>query len=117
MSKRDIKKLVVASYSDKTLDKEKVEKIADYLNRRDLKLYISELKSSELQKNVIVTLSQPATQEQAQKIKELFSDKQIIYIIDPDLLVGLRIQDNDKIFELNLESVLNNMLSYIEQYD
>ena len=110
MNKKKIKELVLASYK---IDEEKIKKIAPLLNRSDLKKYIGGLKTMESKKNVIVTT--PFTNVKQEMLENLFPNKRIVYKKDPSLIVGLKIQDDDIVYDFNLKNTLNNLISYIKQ--
>lgn len=116
MNKKIIDKLVLGSYSNDTLDKKKVNQIASIISRSDLKKYINRLKMTEKKKNVFV--STPLNNQDLKKIAKLFPNKKIILVQDPSLMLGIKIVDNDIIYEFTLKSALDKIASYIEQnYD
>lgn len=113
-----IEQLVTASYTNEDLDFEKVQKIAGFLNRRLLKVYIKALKRYEKKTTVFVDLPQVAEKEEEKEIKALFPTKKIVYNTDPTLLAGIRITDDDIMYELSIKDSLNKFLESIEQnYD
>ncbi len=113
-----IEKLVMASYTDKNLDLEKVQKIVGFLNRQMLKSYIKALKRYEKKNTVIVDLPLVAETDDKKEIQHLFGEKIILYNTDPTLLAGIRITDDDIIYELSIKNSLNKILESIEQnYD
>lgn len=116
MSNKKIKTLIESSYKNNELDLEKVSKIADYLTKQDLKHYIRELKNEEYKRRLIITL--PFTQGEGKLFEKLFPNRTIIYKKDPSLMVGVKILDNDILYEFNLKNTFSNIISYIEQnYD
>lgn len=118
MTKKQIKILVTASYTDRDLDQEKVNQITAKLKRHDLKGYIRALKLFEKQLTVVVTLPTMPEKKEQEKIKSLFPKKKITYIIDPDLLMGIKIVNNDVIHELSLKNTLENISEHLsEVYD
>lgn len=118
MKKKIIKKLALESYDKDTLDENTVDSVADRLSRHDLKLYIKEIKNYEKKKNVYVSLPYPPNNEEKERIQILFPKKKISYIIDPSLVVGLKITNNDLITEMNLKHTLDDIMLYTtEDYD
>ena len=121
MTKKYIKKLAMASYTKKELDSKKVKKIADLLSRNNLKQYIKELKLLENEKTI--TILTPAFSKQTQsdikkKFSKVFTDKKVIIDSDPSLILGVKVINNDLIYDLSLKNTLDNLNTHIiEQYD
>lgn len=115
MNKRFLNQLVLASYTNDGLDQIKVNKIASFLRRKELKEYIRALKTNERERSVIITSAFPLSKEDAEKMKQVYPDKKIITLSDPSLLLGLRIQDNDTIYQLNLHDSLERISEYVEE--
>ncbi len=116
MNKKKIDKLVLASYSDSFLNQKKVNKISTLLNKSDFKKYINGLKLAEKKKSLIV--SAPLNNQDLAKFEKLFPQKRILFKKDPSLILGVRIIDNDIVYEFTLKNSLDKILNYIEQsYD
>lgn len=115
MIKRQIKSLVLQSYTKNNLDFKKVKKVTKILSRGDLKHYLKMLRSYEESKRVAVVVPKfDEYKDLEKKIKQIFPNKKIIFLQDPSLMLGAKIIDNDKIFEFNLKNTLENLGSYIE---
>ncbi len=113
-----IANLVTASYTNNNLDFERVQKIAGFLNRKLLKAYITALKRYEKKITVYVDLPQDAEMSEKKEIQALFPKKKILYNTNPALLAGIRITDNDILYELSMKDSLDKILAAIEQnYD
>lgn len=118
MNIRKIKDLVLASYTKSVLDEKKVNAIVNMLNRPDLKQYINELKSYESKKNITIAAPFIQNEENKKLYEELFPNKKIIYKQDSSLIAGVKITNNDIIYEFNLKNTFDNIISYIKQsYD
>lgn len=117
MGRKKLKAIVVESYKDDILDFNKTHTIADSLkSRNDLKQYINELKNYENKKNVTVTM--PFNVNKAEVFEKLFPNKKIVYKIDPSMILGVKIVNNDNVYEFNLKNMLQNIISYITKtYD
>lgn len=121
MTRKYIKKLSLASYTKNELDSKKVKRIAGFLTRNNLKQYIKELKLLENQKTI--TILTPSVGKTAQnnikkKFAKIYADKKIIIEDDPSLLLGVKVVDNDLIYDLSLKNTLDNLTMHInEQYD
>ena len=125
MNRKKIEKLVSVSYSNNFLDQKKVNEIATRICKTDLKKYINGLKLMEKKKSLIVSspinnqdLSKSSTNSVLDKFEKLFPNKKIIFKKDPKLMLGVRIVDNDMVYEFTLKNSLDKILNYIEQnYD
>lgn len=116
MNSKMMNKLIAASYKGSFLDQKKVNKVSTLISRSDLKKYINGLKLMESKKNLII--SYPIENQDLKKIQKLFSHKKIILQKDPSLILGVRIIDNDLIYDFTLKNSLDKILTYIEQnYD
>lgn len=116
MNKKKIDKLVLASYENNNLDQKKVNKIASLISRSDLKKYIKGLKMVEKKKSLIIL--SPINNQDFKKFEKLFPHKKIIFKKDPSLMLGVKIVDNDIVYEFTLKNSLDKIVSYIEQnYD
>ena len=116
MNKKIIDKLVLTSYSGDFLDEKKVNKIASLISKSDLKKYIQGLKLAEKKKSLIV--SSPSNNQDLKKFENLFPHKKIVLVKDPSLMLGVKVVDNDIVYEFTLKNSLDKIISYIEQnYD
>lgn len=117
MNRQMLKQLVVESYSDGELDAAKVNKIADLLTKKELQLYIRALKNWEKQMRVIVEIPRKGDID-LEELQDIFPDKKIVLEVDPTLILGMRIQNNDDVFEMSLKNTLDKITEHIEeQYD
>lgn len=118
MTKKQLKELLGKSYTKDKLDSEKVEMIANVLPRRDLKNYIRGIKTWEKRKNIVISLPYLPSEEEKRKLESLYPKKSLIYDIDPELLVGVRVNENDTIMDFSARNALNNLLEHLDQtYD
>ena len=115
MTRSALKHLVIASYSEGSLDPEKVNKIADLLSRKELKLYIKALKNWEKQQQVLVDVPQETPGLEAE-LHSVFPDKQIVLTVDPSLILGMRMHHNDDIYEMSLNNTLEKITEHIEEH-
>jgi F0F1-type ATP synthase delta subunit len=121
MTKKQIKKIAMASYTTNELDIKKVKRISKFLTRNSLKQYIKELKLLENQKTITVltpSLNKNSQNELRKQFAKIFTEKKIIIENDSSLLLGVKVVDNDLIYDLSLKNTLNNLNKHInEQYD
>src|SRR5258706_14981779 len=117
MKKKKIQKLVSKSYQGEQIDGKTVEMIADHMNRQTLKQYINLLKQAEKEKQVIITSPKSLNDSDKKSLQNLFPKKKIIYILDPEMINGIQITDNDKEYEINLNRTFNDIINHLSRYD
>lgn len=119
MKKKLLKKVITASYNNKNeLDEDRVTSIATHLTRKDIKEYIRALKQLEKRKQLVVDTSFVPTAKQEEILRERFPGKDVIFHVNSDLLFGIKITDNDIVYDMNLQRTLDAIEDYIEQqYD
>ncbi|MCL4387484.1 hypothetical protein M1307_03795 [Patescibacteria group bacterium] len=120
MTKKQIKDLALQSYTANNLDSKKVNKVVRVLKKKELRQYIKSLKNLEKERMIKVILPdlKMNQDELTRQFKKVFPNKRIVYEIDPTLIVGLKIIDNDLVYNLNLRDTLKQINSYIiERYD
>nr|MBI5455577.1 hypothetical protein [Candidatus Levybacteria bacterium] len=115
MTKKQIKKLISASYIKNNLDSARVNRISKQLTRQELKLFIKLLKNYDQSKTVTLLVSSIlASNEIVKQIKKMYSDKNVVIKEDKSLVAGIRLIDNDTIYDVNIKNSLNEMVSFIK---
>lgn len=110
MTAKQVRLLVEASYTKGELDEKKVMTVAKALTRAELKLYVRALKLEEKKHKVYIALPSKAIYNKKRKdLEELYKGKEIIFEEDPTLLLGMRILDNDMLYEFSLVDRLNQL--------
>lgn len=103
------------------MDAKKVNSIARSLKRADLKEYLRALKTIEAQRKVLVfipNLSEISKSDLQKTFGKIFPNKKVLYEEDPSLLLGVKVINNDQIFEFSLKNNLEDLNSFVEnQYD
>ena len=116
MKKKLLKQLALASYTGNFLNEEKVQKIVNFLTRKELKEYIRELKTAEQRITVTIqTPSEHGEERYGQLFKPLFPEKKVKFRQDPSLLLGIRIINNDLVTDINFQNSLRQIQAYIEE--
>jgi F0F1-type ATP synthase delta subunit len=116
MTSKQIKKLAVASYTGESLDSKKVNRVSKLLTRTELKRYIKFLRSLEQSKTVKVIMSSRDLKSSLEKeLKTKFPNKKLEFSEDKSLIAGLKLIDNDIIYDFNLANTFENLVSYISQ--
>jgi predicted PilT family ATPase len=117
MNRQTLKQMVIGSYSEGELDARKVNKIADLLTKNELRLYIRSLKNWEKENKITIEVANKEGLD-LDGLEELFPNKKLVIAIDQALLLGMRLQSNDDIFEMSLKNTLEKITEHIEeQYD
>ena len=115
MTKKQIKKLINASYIKNSLNSARVNRIARQLTRAELKLFIKLLKNYEKSKTITLFVSNISeANEIIKQIKKIYSDKNVVIKEDKSLIAGVRLVDNDKIYDANIKNSLDEMVSFIK---
>lgn len=108
--------LAKESYTKNQLDEKKIITFTAKMDRKTLKVYIDSIKTIEKKKNVIVALPNVKSYNISRKLfEEIFPNKDIIFEEDTQLILGVRITDNDMIYEKSLENSLHNILSEVKK--
>lgn len=115
MTKKQIKILAEDSYKNEKLDAKTVFSFAKLLNKKDLKEYISRIKKAESKKTVTILIPNIAIKTRLfeNEVKKLFNKKKVIFKEEPSLLAGLKIIDDDMVYDFNLKYTLNNIVTYV----
>jgi len=112
MTKKQIKSLALASFTKNNLDLKKVKRFTSKMTIRDLREYVKYIKAFDLQKKVYVlvpNLSEIDKPKMQKEFTKLFPNKKIIYKEDPEIILGIRVVNNDKVYDFNLQNSFENM--------
>ena len=115
MKNDEIKKIAHACYSKRELDLQKVKSVANKLSRKELKKFIQALRHIEDRRMVIVTTPNDLSAAEKKQFADRFPQKRLEFIADPSIITGVRIEQGDVIFEDNLESTLDDMVTSVAQ--
>lgn len=118
MTRRQLKKLAVYTEKTEGIPDEDFYTLAKKLNRSSLKKFIKILKIYEQQRNVIVSLPTVPDEKLKEKLQTMYPNKKIVYNVEPLLIAGIRILDNDLLYELSFKDRLEKIIDTLEQsYD
>ncbi|HET9947129.1 MAG TPA: hypothetical protein VFQ63_03635 [Patescibacteria group bacterium] len=116
MKRNLLKDLVAASYTKDKLNEERVMDIAAHLDRKELKAYIRALRLEEKKHKIYIALPSLSGYNTSKKtLASMYPDKELVIEEDPNLLLGVRIQDNDMVYEMSLQNRLDSIIDEIEQ--
>lgn len=118
MNKHILKQLVSESYTGENVDARKVMRITDVLTRSELKDYIHALKDQESKTTVTLTVPEGMEGIELEQFKDIFPQKKLNVETDENLILGVKVTDNDNVYEFNMRNTLEKMVEYIERnYD
>ena len=110
MTKKIVKQLAEESFEKKSLNEKKISLITARLKKTDIRAYIRALTLLTYQKTVFVQ-TPVAIDETSQKQLQLkFPNKKMIYTIHKDLLAGMKIIDNDLLYDYSLEAKIERLV-------
>jgi hypothetical protein len=104
MTKNIIKQLAEESFNKNDLDEKKIHMITARLKRADARSYVRALKLLTQQKTVFVHAPVVIDATEQKQLQVKFPNKKIVYTINKDLLAGMRIVDNDLLYDYSLEA-------------
>jgi hypothetical protein len=116
MDKSKIKQLAVDSFTNNQIDESKAKKISRLLDKPSLREYIRVLKLIEQKKTIILMVPDDKIgniAELGKKISKMYPDKRVLVKTDPELIAGVRIINNDLVYELSLQQILEDAVSKI----
>lgn len=115
MDKKQIAKLAEISYIDNKLDAERVEKIIGHLDKPESRQYLKALKRQEKKLIVYIDHALDLSDENKKNFEQLFPGKKVIFRKDPDLLIGIRITEDDMVYNVNMNNALEQLKNYIDR--
>ena len=116
MNSKLIKKLAQECFINGVLDEKRVLRIVKYLNKKDLRVFIKNLKLIDDKNTVTVFVSDKKFDKLLKKhVGQIFKGKKIEIKEDNELIAGIRIKDFDNIYELNLKNTITNIVNFINE--
>lgn len=114
-NKKLFKKLVAECLIENNLDEKKIEDISKSLSRKQLKMFINELKEQTKKSTIYIETAYPLTNKEAyfKELENLFPNKKIEFRVDPSLILGVRIIDNDNVFDINMNNLLHKIGNHV----
>jgi len=116
MDKKLIKKLAIVSYINNKLNEEKVNRIVKNLSRRELREYIKALRDLQNKNTVYVDYSNELDDNYKREIEGIFPNKEVIFRRNKDLILGVKITENDIVSNINLNNSLKQITMYFDKY-
>lgn len=115
MDKKQIAKLAEISYINNVLDGETVQKIVARLNNKESREYLKALKRRRKKIEVYIDYALELTEENKKKFKDIFPDKKVIFRNNPGLIMGIRITEDDKVYNFNISNELSQIKEFLDK--
>lgn len=116
MTKREIKTLTIASYKNDKLNEAFIVRVMKALSRKDMKAYLRALQLEEKKRKIYVATAQKSGYNTTKKsLEKIFAHKDIVFQEDPSLLLGLKIIDNDIVYDMSLKNQLETVAKEVTQ--
>ena len=112
MTLKQIKLIAQKSFIKNELDYKKVKIFTSKMKRKELREYIREIKSldSKMKVRIVVPNLKTFEKKDISSLLKKYQDKKILYEEDQSLLVGLKVIDNDLIYDFNLKNSLEELV-------
>ena len=115
MNKKFIDKLVAVSVKNNELQKDKIDYIANKLSRQNLKLFITALRKWIKEHTVYIEYAIEPSNDLKKEFEDVYRGKRVVFLHNSNLMVGIRVTENDTIYEMNLHNTLEDLTQYINQ--
>lgn len=115
MKKKIIKLIALKSFARNNLDPIKVKKFSKSMKRKDLRQYIKYLKHYESKNKITIVIPsmEKINKKDLGRFAKLYPNKKIEYLEDPSIILGIRLIDNDLIYDFNLKNTFENITQQI----
>src|SRR5258708_29893413 len=113
MTKKEVKKIALLSFADSDIDVRKVKRFTQTMNRRELRQYVRFLKLIDSQKKIKILTPIKEDLDLKNRISRIFPKKRIIFEEDPSILLGIRIINNDILYDFNLENEFEELKKFV----
>jgi F0F1-type ATP synthase delta subunit len=110
MNTEKLKKLAEISAKEKTIPEDIRRFLLTQLNKNDLKIFLRHYKNVLRNKRVYVTSSDNLSKDQQTNLKKSYPEKDLIFTTDSTIGAGIKIQDNDTIFDLTFKKHITDMI-------
>ncbi|MBI2031129.1 MAG: hypothetical protein HYT08_00795 [Candidatus Levybacteria bacterium] len=119
MDYKKIKKIAEQSFINNKLDPKIVNFVTKKLKRSEIKKYIKILRLLERKKTIYLVLPK-VTENQGTDyvlsyLNKTYPDKKIEIEKDPSLISGIKILNDDIIYNYNVKDTINNLISHINK--
>jgi len=116
---KNAKKLALQSFDNNILNQKKVNLIEGKLKSSDMKKYIKALKLIERKNTIYLVLPNEKIKNGVdyaiESLKKMYPGKKIEYLYDKSLMAGIKIINDDLIYEYNIGNTINNIFLHLNQ--
>ncbi len=107
-----IKQLAKASFDNNSLNENKIKIVSSKLKRKDLRSYLRALKILDQENTLFVSM--PITDDEKVKnaLQIRFPNKKIVYTLNKDLLAGIKIVNNDLLYDFTLQGKIERLIGH-----
>ncbi len=111
MTRKQIKQVALRSFVRNNLDPKKVKLFSSKMTRKQLRDYIKYLKFYDARNKIIIVVPHldMIKKTDLKVFTKFYANKKIIYQEDPSLLLGIRVINNDLVYDLNLKDSFENI--------
>jgi F0F1-type ATP synthase delta subunit len=110
MSTERLKKLAEISLKESTIPEDIKQFILTKLNKNDLKFFLGHFKNALRRKRVYVTSPNILSKDQQLNLMKMYPQKDIIFSTDENIGAGIKIQDNDTIYDMTFRKYLTDLI-------
>lgn len=115
LSKKILAKIVQASKEKKHISQNHVTMIAQSMSRSQLKQFIKALQNDMLQNTVYVDTAAPLSDNGQDQFQNQYPNKNVVFSVNPQIILGCRVTNNDLVYEGDLKSRLNVILEGVKK--
>jgi len=119
MDYKRIKKIAEGSFINNKLNPKIINLVSKKLKRSELKKYIKALRQIEKKKTIYLILPEITDSKDIEYLlnylKDFYPDKDVEIQKNPKLIAGLKIINDDLVYEYNVKDALNNLVSQINK--
>lgn len=115
MTRKEIKLIALKSFVKNNLDPKKVKLFSSKMTRKQLRDYIKYLKFYDARSKITVVVPDldKIKKTDLKVFTKFYSEKKVIFKEDPSLLLGVRIINNDLVYDLNLKDSFEDIIQNI----
>lgn len=115
MKKKEIKAVALKSFVRNNLNPKKVKLFASKMTRKQLRDYVKYLKFYDAKNKITIVVPRldMVKKTDLRIFTKFYADKKVIFKEDPSLLLGIRIINNDLVYDLNLKDSFENIMQNI----
>lgn len=115
MNSKKITQLADISFENNKLNTNIVEKITKKLNSKEFREYIKALKRVLAKTNVYIESASELDTKDKKSFEEIYKNKSLVFRTNPELIMGIRIIEDDMVYNLNIENSIIQIKDYLDK--